>query len=60
MEASIAPHLCLLSVGNLGNILPYVICQCVISCPVIVLYLSLVKMGVQCDLHTVFQKFLHN
>ena len=22
MEASIAPHLCLLSVGNLGNILP--------------------------------------
>ena len=57
IEASIAPHFCLLFVGNLGNIFIYIIFQCVIGCQVIVLYLSLVKSGIQHDLHAIFQKF---
>ena len=56
-EANIAPLLCLWSVGHLGSIFPYIICQCVIGCAVIVLYLLLVKSCIWCNFHAIFQKF---
>ena len=57
MDANIASLLCLWSVGNLGSIFTYIICQCVVGCTVIVLYLSLVKLCIQCIFHAIFQKF---
>ena len=34
---------------------PYIICQCVIGCTVIVLYLLLVKSYLWCDFHAISQ-----
>ena len=42
---------------ELRQYFPYVICQCVIGCAVIVLYLPLVKSCVQSNFHAIFQKF---